>query len=395
MTNQNDFVIDNGTGFAVRTDIQDALQALAGNSSGNSEPSVKYAYQWWADTGSTPPVMKLRNSSNDGWIEIFQLDGTITLEDGTVSAPALAARNDLNTGVFFSAADKLNIATGGVERVEFGTTTIFNEDGADVDFRIEGDTNANLFFVDAGNDRVGIGTTAPSELFTINGADIAALIRTSNGTGTAKLKFEADGTNYAGIGLENTALVLRCSNSSTPTSRLTIAADGTVTVGDGDLVIGTAGHGISFINQADTASGETVSSSILDEYEEGTFDVNYKTGSAGGNTVSSASYASTGGLYTKIGDMVHFQIRINCSSSNALGGQIVIEGLPFTHTSTTIASGAYIVIGDMLGSTVARLHIDGTEIRFLTASGSSFGSGAGGVNLNTQFHCAGTYKAVS
>jgi len=166
-TNQNDFVIDNGTGFAVRTDIQDALQALAGNSSGNSEPSVKYAYQWWADTGSTPPVMKLRNSNNDGWITIFELDGTITLEDGTVSAPALSARNDPNTGVFFSAADTFNIATGGVERMELGTTTIFNEDGADVDFRIEGDSQANLFYVDAGNDRIGINTSTPAVQFDI------------------------------------------------------------------------------------------------------------------------------------------------------------------------------------------------------------------------------------
>ena len=82
MTNQNDFIIDNGTGFAVRQDIQDALQALAGNSSGNSEPSVKYAYQWWADTNAN--VMKLRNSSNNGWIELFQLDGTLTLEDAQI-----------------------------------------------------------------------------------------------------------------------------------------------------------------------------------------------------------------------------------------------------------------------------------------------------------------------
>ena len=37
---------------------------------------------------------------------------------------------------------------------------VFNESGADVDFRIESDDNANMFFVDGGNDRVGIGTNA-------------------------------------------------------------------------------------------------------------------------------------------------------------------------------------------------------------------------------------------
>jgi hypothetical protein len=37
---------------------------------------------------------------------------------------------------------------------------IFNEVGADVDFRIEGDTNANLFFLDASADAIGIGTSS-------------------------------------------------------------------------------------------------------------------------------------------------------------------------------------------------------------------------------------------
>jgi hypothetical protein len=44
---------------------------------------------------------------------------------------------------------------GGVERVEFGTTeVVFNDGGADVDFRIEGDTNPDLFKIDAGLDQV-------------------------------------------------------------------------------------------------------------------------------------------------------------------------------------------------------------------------------------------------
>ncbi len=39
---------------------------------------------------------------------------------------------------------------------------IFNDDGADADFRIEGDTDATLFFVDASVDQIGIGTNTPS-----------------------------------------------------------------------------------------------------------------------------------------------------------------------------------------------------------------------------------------
>ena len=181
MTNQNDFIIDNGTGFAVRQDIQDALQALAGNSSGNSEPSVKYAYQWWADTNAN--VMKLRNSSNNGWIELFQLDGTLTLEDGTAANAALGFRDDLDTGIYSSAANTFNVTAGGQNRMELGSTTIFNDNGLDVDFRIEGDTEANLFYVDAGNNRIGIGISTPQVLMHLHQAG-ARLQFTNSNTGS-------------------------------------------------------------------------------------------------------------------------------------------------------------------------------------------------------------------
>jgi hypothetical protein len=56
-------------------------------------------------------------------------------------------------------------ATGNVS-VNGGTFT-FNEAGADLDFRFEGDNNANLLFGDAGNDRIGIGTNTPNFILDI------------------------------------------------------------------------------------------------------------------------------------------------------------------------------------------------------------------------------------
>lgn len=44
----------------------------------------------------------------------------------------------------------------------FEGAQVFNEAGADVDFRIEGDTKPNLFFVDASTDRIGVGTATPA-----------------------------------------------------------------------------------------------------------------------------------------------------------------------------------------------------------------------------------------
>lgn len=46
---------------------------------------------------------------------------------------------------------------------------VINDQSRDIDFRIESDADANLFFANAGTDRVGIGTSTPMERLTVNG----------------------------------------------------------------------------------------------------------------------------------------------------------------------------------------------------------------------------------
>lgn len=50
---------------------------------------------------------------------------TIALADGSVSAPSLAHTGDLNTGIYFSAADTIDLATAGVQRFEASPTGTF------------------------------------------------------------------------------------------------------------------------------------------------------------------------------------------------------------------------------------------------------------------------------
>jgi len=58
-----------------------------------------------------------------------------------------------------------------------GGSFVFNESSADLDFRIEGNGDANLFFTDAGNDRVGIKTASPStELHVVGGVKATGAI---------------------------------------------------------------------------------------------------------------------------------------------------------------------------------------------------------------------------
>ena len=58
------------------------------------------------------------------------------------------------------ASDTARLVSGGA---------VFNEASNDVDFRVEGNGDANMLVVDAGNDRVGVGTNTPASTFHVSG----------------------------------------------------------------------------------------------------------------------------------------------------------------------------------------------------------------------------------
>lgn len=70
---QSDMVIADQPGASFLADLNTVIAALATNSSGATEPETTYAFQWWADIGSTPPMMRQRNAADDGWVAIFNL----------------------------------------------------------------------------------------------------------------------------------------------------------------------------------------------------------------------------------------------------------------------------------------------------------------------------------
>ena len=74
----HDYVLDNASGAAFRTDLNNALAAIVSNNSNSSSPSTTYAYQWWADTSNS--VLKIRNSSNNAWITLFTLAGGVDVD---------------------------------------------------------------------------------------------------------------------------------------------------------------------------------------------------------------------------------------------------------------------------------------------------------------------------
>ena len=88
----HDYVISNQTFPATRTDLNNALSAIVTNNSSSSEPSTKYAYQWWYDTSSN--TLKFRNADNDAWVSFAVFDmtnDTVNLVDSTVTLSSLSS----------------------------------------------------------------------------------------------------------------------------------------------------------------------------------------------------------------------------------------------------------------------------------------------------------------
>lgn len=96
---------------------------------------------------------------------------------------------------------------GGVKTHEVGM--VVNETGADSDTRIEGDTDANLLFVDASTDRIGIGTDTPlAKLHTYAAAGSVSTRAQSDGLAdsgsvghTVYGKKVGGSIRYAGVGV--------------------------------------------------------------------------------------------------------------------------------------------------------------------------------------------------
>ena len=96
------------------------------------------------------------------------------------------------------------------------------------------------------------------------------------------------------------------------------------TIVDGDIAFA-SGHGISF---SATSDGTTMSSELLDDYEEGSFTPVVADASSGGNNASGTFQ----GQYIKIGKHVTVHttlLNINTSGMTS-GNSIHVRGLPFT-----------------------------------------------------------------
>lgn len=114
----HDYVIANGTGAAVRSDLNNALAAIVSNNSSSTEPTTTYAFQWWADTNTT--LLKFRNAANSAWITVgdYSTANFGLLTSATAASTYLALSGGTVTGA-------LNIGTAGSLVFEGSTANDF------------------------------------------------------------------------------------------------------------------------------------------------------------------------------------------------------------------------------------------------------------------------------
>ena len=166
---QVDYNIANAPGATVRSDLIDHFEAVVQLNSGIIAPSTTFAHMLWADTSSSPSLIKIRNAGDSAFKGLFTSNGQLRTEAGTNSIPSHSFNGDTNTGASNPSGDIYVISTGGSERLRLtNAESVFNEVSGDVDFRIESNTNSHMFFIDAGNDRIGINQNTPTSIFHIS-----------------------------------------------------------------------------------------------------------------------------------------------------------------------------------------------------------------------------------
>lgn len=169
--------------------------------------------------------------------------------------------------------------------------------------------DTNTLYVDAANNRVGVGTTSPGT--TLSSANRSIEITTANGgevkltgsTNSTEMAVGNAGANNYVWGMSNHPVIFGTNN----TERMRLLSGG----------------GLTF-------NGDTAAANALDDYEFGDYDITLTPSSSGSITVNPNENKAS---YVKIGNFVQAQGRFTVSSVSSPAGDLAIN-LPFSTTSS-------------------------------------------------------------
>ena len=288
-----------------------------------------------ADANIGPNLRLYRNSSSPAdsdTIGVIDFEGRNDNSQDIIAARINVLVDDVSDGTEDATLFINTMLAGTVSsRIKMAPNeTVLNEDSKDLDFRVESNGNANMLFVDGGNDTMAIGqaaTTSATVTIKNKGDSTTNTLDLFNDNGNRTVSMQQDSTGNAKMRFQK--------NDGTFTT--------TIDANLGGILFGT-----------DTAAANT-----LDDYEEGTF-----TGtlvSSGGGTIT---LESAGDLcfYTKIGGLVTIGGRLEVASVSSPSGHLQIGGIPFNVIDTGEISALNAVVVNVYSPAANPTGVFGAEM---------------------------------
>ena len=225
---QHDYVIDNQSFPATRTDLNNVLQAIVSNNSGTSAPSTTFANQIWYDSNAN--ILYIRNEDNDANIPLMQFD-----QSADVAATLATVIDILDASGTDQSGTSLTIRAGAGTGTGAGGSIILQvADGAGSTGSSVNSHATAVTILD--NGRVGIGTTtAEATLDVMGNSDSVAALKLNGGNDNHGFHFYT--TNSEG----DLAIKREVAGTQTEVMRIH-RSDGDITIGKTTTAIGTAGH---------------------------------------------------------------------------------------------------------------------------------------------------------
>ena len=193
----------NPYGIGVGNTAEMQFMELVANGSdyvGFKSPDALAASVMWtlpnAD-GNNGEVLSTDSSGNLSWLAVG--DGDAIWDGDTDTGVQMEETADEDI-IRFDIGDASGTAYPDILKIDGTNGLIWNDVGAALDFRIAGDTNVNLLFVDASADNIGIGTNSPN--FNLDIEEDAAVtdpmfrIYQTNAAGDATMQFARGGREF-------------------------------------------------------------------------------------------------------------------------------------------------------------------------------------------------------
>ena len=298
-------------------------------------------------------LMTILNSSHaSGGYVRFEKSGTVYGDLGN-GAQIVSGGATTAFGMNTRGTGDLLLATNGVTRASIqnggafttnplaGGHAVFNESGVDADFRVESDTNANMLFVDASTNRIGIGSSAPTDPLTISSSFLSA-----NNPGTQFSIYAIDNDSVFKIGQDGNNSTLLTMSDSGATQTVRIAGHGGSITITGALSKGSGSFKIDHPLPAKTGTHHLVHSFLEAPQADNVYrgKVDLVAGSASVNIDTVAGMTD--------GTFVLLNREVQCFTSNESGWTAVrgsVSGNTLTITAqdnTCVDTISWLVIGE-------------------------------------------------